>query len=674
MECLLPLRVSRRILLLTLSGLLLFSASSGLAAEIQLRAGLEQNPPLSFIDDNGTPSGLLVDLLDHIAAQENWQLKYVPDTFDRGLSKLRRHEIDLMVTIAYSEERARTYDFNLDNVVVNWGMVYAPKGEKLQSYFDLAGRKVAIMRGDIHAQVFRKMLNNFDISAELLEVDNFEQVFAALAEGRAEAGVVSRFYSLEAEHEFPVQATPIIFNPIEVHYATAKGMNPQLLKAIDSHLATLKENPNSYYYQALDRWLGVQRQQTLPSWVLTLLYTLAALFACVALFALLLQRQVKRRTRSLHEEIKKRQLTAEELRLAEEKYRNLVENANAIILHWNPKGEVTFLNDFGEQLFGYDKNELIGRNVVGTIVPDQESTGRDLEEMIEEICSHPEKFQTNENENICKDGRRVWISWRNRPVRSVTNELIGILSVGIDVSEKKQAEEARIQYDQVKDAFISTAAHELRTPLTSIIGYAELLQEAIGPEELPSEQLRDYLDIICAKGEHLDRIVDDLLDISRVKKGIPLPLECRESSLLTLAEQIVSQYQDLVTSHQFQLEQIGSANGSCSFDQQRIAQVFENLLSNAVKYSPPKSEIKVVLSASSERFHVCVIDQGIGMSRDQIAAIFDNFYRVDTGNCAASGLGIGMSIARQIVLAHGGDIWVESEPEAGTSVHFSLPA
>ena len=649
-------------------------AGVGHAQGLKVKAGLEQNPPLSFIDNNGTPSGLLVEILNHIASRENWQVEYVPDTFEHCLAKLRRDELDLMVTIAYSDERAKAYDFNRSNVVVNWGMVYAPTGSQLQSYFDIAGKSVAVMRGDIHAQAFRKMLEHFDIKAEVYEVDSFEQVFAALAAGDADAGVVSRFFSLAAEHEFPVHATPIIFNPIEVHYATAKGLHPQLLAGIDRNLERLKENPNSLYYRALDNWLGVTHQKQLPNWVMPLTYVLAALLITAILFALLLQRQVRLRTQSLHEEMKKRQLTAEELRHAEEKYRNLVENANAIILHWNPKGEITFLNDFGEQLFGYEKNELIGRNVVGTIVPHQDSDGRNLDEMIYDICHHPENFLINENENICKDGKRVWISWRNRPVHSVTNELLGILSVGIDISEKKRAERARQQYDQVKDAFISTAAHELRTPLTSIIGYAELLQEAIGPEEIPGEQLRDYLDIICAKGEHLDRIVDDLLDISRIKKGIPLPLKCQEASLRDLAEQIVAQYQDLVTSHQFQLIQMGSPEGPCFFDQHRIAQVFENLLSNAVKYSPQSSEIKVVLSASSERFHICVIDQGPGMSRDQVAAIFDNFYRVDSGNCAVSGLGIGMSIARQIVLAHGGDIWVESSPGQGTSVHFSLPA
>lgn len=113
----------------------------GVAAAVTVRAGLEQNPPLSYMNEQGKPDGLLVNLLDHVAAREGWNVVYQPDTFDRCLEKLRSGDIDLMVTIAYSKERAELYDYNQVNIVSNWGQLYALPGSKIQSYFDLEGKK-----------------------------------------------------------------------------------------------------------------------------------------------------------------------------------------------------------------------------------------------------------------------------------------------------------------------------------------------------------------------------------------------------------------------------------------------------------------------------------------------------------------------------------------------------
>jgi PAS domain S-box-containing protein len=647
--------------------------SPAFASALKIRAGLEQNPPLSFIDDNGQPAGLLVETLDYIARREGWRIEYVPDSFKRCLEKLDAAEIDLMVTIAYSEERAKRYDFNRVNVVANWGMLYTPAGGTIQSYFDLEGRKVAVMSKDIHHRNFRRLLENFDIKVDYLEFDNFEQIFAALDSGKAEAGVVSRFYALSAEHHYDVHGTPLIFSPIEVRYATAKGANSEILLALDRNLEKLKNNPKSAYYRALDRWMGGISKSTLPKWIMPLFYALGGTLLTLAGFALLLRRQVQLRTRNLREEMNRRLHAQDELRLAEEKYRSLVENANAIILHWDTQGAVTFLNDFGERLFGYRNNELIGQNVVGTIVPDHESTGRDLARMIHDICTSPEDFQINENENCNKNGDRIWISWRNRPVRDANGELRGILSVGIDISERVKAEQARQEYDQVKDAFISTAAHELRTPLTSIIGYAELVRVGLESGATGSETLGEYVDIIYDKGERLERIIDDLLDISRISKGIALPLKLSKGSLPELAEQIVKEYRDLIPTHQFELSTQAESAIDIPFDRDRIIQVFDNLLSNAVKYSPQKSNIEVYLDTTDGHLQVRVTDQGIGMTDKQVDLVFDSFYRVDIANSAAGGLGLGMGISRQIVTAHQGEIWVDSTIDQGTSVFFTLP-
>ena len=141
-------------------------------------------------------------------------------------------------------------------------------------------------------------------------------------------------------------------------------------------------------------------------------------------------------------DISERKCMEEELRKSEEKYRELVQNANSIILKWNRRGEVLFLNEFGQQFFGYSEEEIIGKTVMDTIVPEHEASGRNLSSLMDEIFEHPEEHARNINENICKDGRRVWISWSNNPIYDSEGLVIGMFSVGTDITVQKRAEEA----------------------------------------------------------------------------------------------------------------------------------------------------------------------------------------------------------------------------------------
>ena len=141
-------------------------------------------------------------------------------------------------------------------------------------------------------------------------------------------------------------------------------------------------------------------------------------------------------------DISERKRMEEELRRSEEKYRELVQNANSIILKWDRSGEVLFLNEFGQHFFGYSEEEIIGKPVMGTIVPEQEASGRNLSLLMDEVFEHPEEHARNINENICKDGRRVWISWSNNPIYDSEGLVIGMFSVGTDITVQKLAEEA----------------------------------------------------------------------------------------------------------------------------------------------------------------------------------------------------------------------------------------
>jgi len=143
---------------------------------------------------------------------------------------------------------------------------------------------------------------------------------------------------------------------------------------------------------------------------------------------------------------------------SERKYRQLVENANSIILMWNSEGRVTFFNRFAEKFFGFTEAEIVGKHVVGTIVPETESSsGRDLGHLMREICENPDRFEDNENENVTRNGRRVWVRWRNRAILNSEGKPLGVLSLGIDETDRKKAEEALTDAKNFAERLIQTA-------------------------------------------------------------------------------------------------------------------------------------------------------------------------------------------------------------------------
>jgi PAS domain S-box-containing protein len=154
-------------------------------------------------------------------------------------------------------------------------------------------------------------------------------------------------------------------------------------------------------------------------------------------------------------EEKERKTVEETLKRSEEKYRELVENVNSIIFRRDPAGCITFMNEFAQKFFDYDEKEILGRNVVGTIVPETESTGRDLKWIIEDIGRNPDLYINHINENMRRNGDRVWIAWTNKPVYDDNHRIREILCIGNDFTERRQAEKEVADW---KHRFESVAA------------------------------------------------------------------------------------------------------------------------------------------------------------------------------------------------------------------------
>jgi signal transduction histidine kinase len=239
--------------------------------------------------------------------------------------------------------------------------------------------------------------------------------------------------------------------------------------------------------------------------------------------------------------------------------------------------------------------------------------------------------------------------------------------------ERTEAERSELKKtDIVKSEFISIAAHELRTPVAIIMGYTELLSDQNIIDSFNEQQKKDFLSTIYESSEQLDKIVDDILDVSRIESGQRIPLYKKPLSIKTLLEKVLNRL-SLKSNHNLILEVSPEVPERLGFDEHRIDQVIENLLSNAIKYSPEQRPITIAVEADNHRCSVMVTDQGIGMSNEQKDRVYDKFYRADTSDTAVRGLGLGMSIVKQIIDDHDGTILIDSKLSEGTSVCFTLP-
>jgi len=269
-----------------------------------------------------------------------------------------------------------------------------------------------------------------------------------------------------------------------------------------------------------------------------------------------------------------------------------------------------------------------------------------------------------------KGGKPMTCLVSSRAVRFAGEQRI--LSTVLDVTEQRKADEALRTLDQAKSDFISTAAHVLRTPLIAIVGYSELLENSDN-NLLTEEQKESYLSIIQSNAENLNHLVDDLLDVGRIQIGRSLGVVPKENHIAAIIEKIAESMRVKSRQHDIVVNHVNAPPQVMWFDGGRIAQVFYNLLSNAIKYSPLGGTITIQTISDEDKIMISVIDQGQGMTLQQVEHVFDRFYRADSGNAETSGLGLGMSIVQQIIVDHGGEVCVDSNPGQGTTVTFSLP-
>jgi PAS domain S-box-containing protein len=377
------------------------------------------------------------------------------------------------------------------------------------------------------------------------------------------------------------------------------------------------------------------------------------------------------------EDITDQKKAQEALQRSELKYRELVQNANSIILRMDSQGNVTFFNEFAQQFFGYTEDEILGKNVVGSIVPETDSELRNLAAMIRDIGLNPEKHASNENENMRKDGGRIWVSWTNKAIYDKDGNIIETLCVGNDVTERKLLERQLLQALKMESigTLAGGVAHDFNNLLMGILGNASLMLMNTDPADPNYNRLKS----IEKQVESGSKLTSQLLGYARKGK-----YELKTINLNQLVKDTSELFGRTRKDISIYLELLPDLL-AVEADKGQIEQILWNLYVNAADAMPGGGNFilktfntdhknmkgRLYVPRPCKYVILTVTDTGIGMDNEIKERIFDPFF---TTKEMGRGTGLGLASAYGIINGHDGYIDVESRKGEGTTFSIYLPA
>lgn len=400
-------------------------------------------------------------------------------------------------------------------------------------------------------------------------------------------------------------------------------------------------------------------------------------------------------------DITARKLAEEEIRESRQRLAFHMQQTPLGVIEWDIDFKIVEWNPAAEKIFGYSRNEAIGRHAAEVIIPDELKPS--VDDMWYALLGK-RGGQHSTNQNINKQGELIWCEWYNTPLVDENWNVIGVASMVMDVTARKKAEEilardheqlqalveartdelniARIEAERANEAkseFLANMSHELRTPIHTILSFAEMGMKKA--DRLTREKLALYFTNIYQGGERQLHLLNDLLDLSKLEDQ-GTAYEFAGHDIRQIIEEQIAQHELLLHKKQLRIEIEPAPLDTClSLDRVRIEQVVRNLLSNAIKFSAEAKTIRIKLGLgeirrqadSAPALMVTVSDEGVGVPVEELQSIFDKFVQSSKTRTGAGGTGLGLAICQEIIKAHGGEIWAENNKQGGASFSFTLP-
>jgi PAS domain S-box-containing protein len=370
------------------------------------------------------------------------------------------------------------------------------------------------------------------------------------------------------------------------------------------------------------------------------------------------QKRAQAELRQAHSELEMRvEERTKELRETRDYLDNLMNYANAPIIVWNPEFRITRFNHAFERLTGRTSDEMLGKTL--DILFPEDSRDESLKHI--RTATSGVRWEVVEIPIVHKDGTVRILLWNSATLFAEDGRtVVATIAQGQDITERKKTE-------QMKDEFISLVSHELRTPMTIITGSLRTAEAA-----RISHQEKDMLIKNAIDGaDSLSAILENLLELSRYQTG-RLQIHREPINVSDIAVSVVNGLKTRNDGHRFLMDIPGDLP-PVEADHLRVERILYNLVENATKYSPPRSTIEVSSRVKEGEVITGVTNEGTGITPEEQSRIFAPFERLGKDGTIRSGLGLGLVVCKRLVEAHGGRIWVESEPGKGCTFYFSLP-
>lgn len=369
-----------------------------------------------------------------------------------------------------------------------------------------------------------------------------------------------------------------------------------------------------------------------------------------------------------------------ELRVSEERFRSLSACSPVGVIMTDVQGNCTYTNLSCQLICGFTAEAGLGNGWMRYLHPDDQAwVVADWQHVIRQGEPYSSEFRFQ-----WPDGTVRWVHVRSAPMLSDRGQLIGYVGTIEDISERKQAEQARAQFlqeqlarqqaeaaNRMKDEFLGTLSHELRTPLNAMMGWARLLRT----RTFDAETTARALETIERNARAQAQLIEDILDVSRIITG-KLRLAMRPVSLVNMIESTLEAARPTLEAKSLNLKtNLDPAADYVSGDVDRLTQVLNNLLANAIKFTPEFGQIQVTLEPVDALACITITDTGVGIPADFLPHVFERFRQADsTTTRPHGGLGLGLAIVRHMVELHGGTVQALSEGEGkGASFQIQLP-
>lgn len=392
-----------------------------------IKVGIYQNNPKVFLDKEGKPSGFFIDLTNEIGRKNNLNIEYIFGTWSENMKKLEEGKIDVLVDVSYSNERTEKILLSDILVIESWVQVFAKSDFEIDEIADFDKKKIAVIENSVQENYLKNVLKNkFLIDYEIISVSDYKDMINLVKEDKADFFLGDRFFYFSIERPEDIQPKPIQVIPKGIHYGFRKDFDKNIIKKFDNSIIEMKNDGNSIYYKALNKWFS-QNVEMKYSKILKMFLIFFPLITILIILIILFWNY------KLKKEVKKQ---IEQLQKTEEKFKFIVNHSNDILVVINEKGEQIYISPSAEKITGYSVKEL-EVPFIELIHPDDVAM---LTEKWKECLANPGKKISAEYRH--KHKTKEWVYFEAVGENLISNPFIkGVITNVRDISKRKEIEE-----------------------------------------------------------------------------------------------------------------------------------------------------------------------------------------------------------------------------------------